>query len=294
MCPVQGGQAISHGLTRLIRSNASQMMILFKICMSEIRKFIIFLNELDKTHVYINILYVPMKKLYFLILLLLAFNSNAQEIQVVENSTIQTGRIGSVIRVPITIQNTSDRAVYVIVKRMNAIIGSSQKSYFCWSNDCYAEDVEKLPISRRLEPGESTDEFVSVLAAGLVEGYSTVIYRIYNRDNPSVYIDHEITYQVENKAPERLIYESRAIRINDVYPNPVTEFAFIDYNILDRDAEAKVVIHNVLGSAIAEYDLPYLETRVKINADDLNAGVYFYTLYVDNEGVMSRKLIVRK
>ncbi|MEJ2005968.1 MAG: T9SS type A sorting domain-containing protein [Cyclobacteriaceae bacterium] len=82
--------------------------------------------------------------------------------------------------------------------------------------------------------------------------------------------------------------------MNDVYPNPVTDFAFVDYNLLDRDAEAKIVIHNVLGSAIAEYDLPYLETRVKISADELNAGVYFYTLYVDNEGVMSRKLIVRK
>ena len=99
---------------------------------------------------------------------------------------------------------------------------------------------------------------------------------------------------MENEEAERIIYESRAIRINDVYPNPVTEFALIDYNVLDDNIEAKVVIHNVLGSIVAEYELPYLETRVKINAEEFNAGVYFYTLYIDNEGVMSRKLIVRK
>jgi hypothetical protein len=235
-----------------------------------------------------------MRKLYCLIIILLASTTYAQEIQVEENSNVQSGRLGSIIRVPVVIENTSDQAVYVVVKRLNMVIGSSQKSYFCWDGDCYDEDIEKIPISKRLEPGEKTDALVSVLEAGLAEGFSTVTYRIYNRDDPTIYVDHEITYQVENKPDERLIYESRTIRINDVYPNPVTEFAFIDYDLLDRDAEAKVIIHNVLGSAIAEYDLPYLEKRVKISADDLNAGVYFYTLYIDNEGVMSRKLIVRK
>jgi hypothetical protein len=127
-----------------------------------------------------------------------------------------------------------------------------------------------------------------------VEGFSTVTYLIYDRSNPVSSVQYEITYSVESEQEERIIYNSRAIRVNDVYPNPVTEFAFIDYNVLDDNIDAKVVIHNVLGSIVAEYELPYLETRVKINAEEFNAGVYFYTLYVDNEGVMSRKLIVRK
>ncbi|MCA6073912.1 T9SS type A sorting domain-containing protein [Fulvivirga sedimenti] len=236
-----------------------------------------------------------MNKLYFLLVLFLASHIiSAQELQVVENSIVHTGRIGSVMKVPVTLVNTSDRPIYVAIKRTNKVIGTSQKSYFCWGNECYSEETDKLPLSKRLEPGEKSSAFVSVLEAGLAEGISTVNYQIYNRDNPMDYVEYEITYSVEDKVAERFIYESRAIRINDVYPNPVTEFAFIDYNILDRDVEAKVVIHNVLGSAVAEYDLPYLETRVKVNADEFNAGVYFYTLYVDNEGVMSRKLIVRK
>ncbi|MEJ2005967.1 MAG: hypothetical protein P8X57_13630 [Cyclobacteriaceae bacterium] len=159
-----------------------------------------------------------MKKLYGLIVFFIAFSVHAQEIQVEENNNVHTGRIGSVIRVPVTIQNTSDRAAYIIVKRLDAVIGSSQKSYFCWDGECYAEDVDKIPVSKRLEPGETSDAFISVLEAGLVEGYSTITYRIYNRDNPSDYTDYEITYHIENKTPERLIYESKSIRINDVYP----------------------------------------------------------------------------
>jgi hypothetical protein len=58
--------------------------------------------------------------------------------------------------------------------------------------------------------------------------------------------------------------------------------------------KAKVVIHNILGKSMNDYELPYAENKVKIQADDLPAGVYFYTVYLNNEGVFTRKLIVRK
>jgi hypothetical protein len=45
---------------------------------------------------------------------------------------------------------------------------------------------------------------------------------------------------------------------------------------------------------MGDYDLPASETRVKIQADELISGVYFYTVYIDNSGVLTRKLIVRK
>ena len=59
-------------------------------------------------------------------------------------------------------------------------------------------------------------------------------------------------------------------------------------------AEAKIIIHNILGSPIDEYSLPSAENRVKIRAESMGAGIYLYTLYLDNEGVITRKLIVKK
>ena len=58
--------------------------------------------------------------------------------------------------------------------------------------------------------------------------------------------------------------------------------------------KAKVVIHNILGSPVGHYDLPVFETKVKIQAEELTAGVYFYTVYLNNVGVLTRKLVVRK
>jgi hypothetical protein len=68
----------------------------------------------------------------------------------------------------------------------------------------------------------------------------------------------------------------------------------MDYKIHNDQVKAKIVLHNLLGSSVEEHSLPPLETRLKIRTDNLDAGIYFYTLYVDNEGVITRKLIVKK
>jgi hypothetical protein len=82
--------------------------------------------------------------------------------------------------------------------------------------------------------------------------------------------------------------------LHDVYPNPVVDHAVVDYRILNDQVKAKIVIHNLLGNVVGEYALPSMENYVRFRTEGLSAGIYFYTLYIDNEGVMTRKLIVRK
>jgi hypothetical protein len=79
-----------------------------------------------------------------------------------------------------------------------------------------------------------------------------------------------------------------------VYPNPVQTQASIDYKLHSESVKARLTLHNILGKIMGDYDLPASETRVKIQADELTSGVYFYTVYIDNSGVLTRKLIVRK
>jgi len=74
----------------------------------------------------------------------------------------------------------------------------------------------------------------------------------------------------------------------------VVDQAFIDYRIHNETLKAKVVIHNILGSPVGNYELPAMENRVKIQADEYTSGVYFYTVYLDNVGVVTRKMVVRK
>lgn len=220
--------------------------------------------------------------------------AHAQNFEVIGQSGTLKGGIGDVIKAPIKIKNNTNRPIQIVVKRLEQVIGTSQLSYFCWGSECYDTEVNQLPLSKKLEPGETSSKFKTVLETGLVAGFSTVKYLIYDRDNPSDAVEYEVTYTVEDMNSKKAIFSSEEVHINDVYPNPVVDFAIIDYNLLQEDVKAKIVIHNVLGSIIGEYELAYLETKLKINTEDFNPGVYFYTLYIDNDGIMTRKLVIRK
>jgi hypothetical protein len=169
--------------------------------------------------------------------------------------------------------------------------GSYQKSFFCLDNACL-EKSDELVI--KLEPGQTVQNVQIGVEAGLVEGSSTIRYVVYNKSVPAEFTSLELNLAVESKPEKSNIYTSRYITIHDVYPNPVTNYANIDYQLHSDQVKTKIVIHTILGNALYDYELPYSETRIKIPADDLNAGIYFYTLYIDNVGVMTRKLIVKK
>jgi hypothetical protein len=104
----------------------------------------------------------------------------------------------------------------------------------------------------------------------------------------------ELNFEVEEKPDKTTIYNSRLITVYDVYPNPAVEEAFLDYHLANENVSAKILVHNILGNIIGEYPLSPLDKRVRIKTEDQSAGIYFYTLYVENEGVMTRKLIVKK
>ena len=99
---------------------------------------------------------------------------------------------------------------------------------------------------------------------------------------------------MEEKLGKANIYTSRHITVYDVYPNPAVDHANVAYKLNNDAVQSKILVHNILGNIIGEYALSSMETQIRINTEDLNAGIYFYTLYVENEGVMTRKLIVKK
>lgn len=236
-----------------------------------------------------------MKYLTLTFLLCLVFAvSHGQGFEVVSSNSSYSGSIGEQIKAPVKIKNLSDKPIQVVFKRLDKVIGSSQRNYFCWDDECYDAATDEIPLSKRINPGETSDKFESILEAGLVAGISTVKYLIYDRDNPSEPIEYEINYIVEEAVSASVVFNTPQIRINEVYPNPVREFAIIDYNIHIEQVEAKIILHNVLGSVVGEYDLSYFETKLKINTEEFNPGVYFYTLHLDNDGVLTKKLIIRK
>jgi hypothetical protein len=236
---------------------------------------------------------------YIALFSLLGFAASAQSLEIVDFEANQQGVIGQDIRTIIKVKNISNVPVYFSVAEINKQIGSSQKSFLCINNDCDNGDIANrkgkvTDYVRKLMPGETDVSVAAILETGLVQGISNISYRVFNVKKPEDYTQIELHYVIEELSNEGLLYRSNTVDLNDVYPNPVTETAIFDYKIKNVSKEAKIIIHNVLGSIVGEYKLNPFEEQLKVSVESYNPGVYFYSLYIDNEGVATKKLVVRK
>jgi hypothetical protein len=241
-----------------------------------------------------------MKKIVYIALFTLSgFAACAQSLEIVNTVDNRQGIIGQELRTVISVKNISNAPVYFSVSEVKKQIGSSQKSFLCINNECDNGNIVNRTgkindYVRKLMPGETDTSVEAVLESGLVQGISTISYRVFNVRNPNDNTQIELHYAVNEPPKEGLLYSSLNVDLRDVYPNPVTEVAIFDYKIKNDSKEAKIIIHNVLGSIAGEYQLNPFEQQLKVSVENFNPGVYFYSLYIDNEGVATKKLVVRK
>lgn len=216
----------------------------------------------------------------------------AQSFEWTERQESFQAGFGQTLRIPIKIKNTSDRAQFFIIRKAQGDLGSNQKAYFCLGDECLEPGLDQF--SKRIEPGETLSNLYFTVETGLSTTSNSFRFEVYPRGNPALGIEHSFSVAVDEKPAKSLVFQSKDITIHDVYPNPIVDLSYIDYRIYNESLKAKVVIHNILGSPVGHYELPVYETKVKIQADELTSGVYFYTVYLDNIGVLTRKLVVRK
>lgn len=92
---------------------------------------------------------------------------------------------------------------------------------------------------------------------------------------------------------DNLMFANEHIVVSNIYPNPANDYAEISYQYTGSANEAKLVLINVLGSPIGEYELAKNDRKLRIATSDLMTGYYFYQLSVDGKKVATKKLLVR-
>jgi hypothetical protein len=230
--------------------------------------------------------------LSFALSFLMTVGVYAQSFEIGTLQDVYQGYIGETVKVPIRLTNHSDKPLTLVIRRVSSSLGGTQRNYYCPDNNCLDQKTEDFVL--RLDPRETLSNFQIALDAGLANGISSVKYVVFNRNNSAENLEFDLNFAVDERSSKEDIYSSPHIIVHDVYPNPVVDYAYVNYMKLNDEVEAKIIIHNILGNPIDEYNLPSDENRVKIRAESMNAGIYFYTLYLDGEGVMTRKLIVKR
>lgn len=122
-----------------------------------------------------------------------------------------------------------------------------------------------------------------------------------NQDSQVILAAEVIEKGSERKSPaleaqskaEELLYVSDKISVSNVYPNPASEYAELDYSIAPGLRDVKLVFYNVLGSQMQEFTLNKADRKLRVNTRDMPTGLYFYQLSLDGKKVATKKMLVR-
>ncbi len=88
-------------------------------------------------------------------------------------------------------------------------------------------------------------------------------------------------------------FKDLPIELSEAYPNPARDEINFDYQLNSSVGEVKVIMHNVLGNIVGEYELSAFDSHLTIRTDGMQSGIYFYTVSVDGQNALTRKIIIR-
>ncbi len=233
-------------------------------------------------------------KSWIFVLLISGFSLSglAQTFELLDKQESLQASLSETVRIPLKIRNNTNNAQFYIIRKLHSDLNGTQKGYFCFEKNCLESVIEEF--SKKVEPGETLTALAYVLESGILSSQGNIKFQVFIKGNPTDAIEYTVSVSVLEKDHKPIIFQSKDITIQDVYPNPVQDLAYMDYRLHNESAVAKVVIHNILGRVINEFELSPFEDRVKIQTEEFVSGIYFYTLYLNNNGVLTRKLVVRK
>ncbi len=115
----------------------------------------------------------------------------------------------------------------------------------------------------------------------------TLFYRNLLLSNKSVQTDSKA---FANQSQES---ENEFIKLSNIYPNPASSFAYIDYSVYGNFNSANVSFFNLLGKQVADYPLNKYSDKLKVATSTWESGIYMYQLVIDGKKIATKKLLVR-
>ena len=220
--------------------------------------------------------------------------SEAQQIRVLSEGLQFSGDLGSSQRKSIILQNESSQSKTYLLKNFKGNVGSSQKVKICIGEQCFDPKRDLAKIKLSLHPGEIMTDLYLEFEMGIVETMGSFDLFFVNAENIRETFMVEARYRVSNPDSKIDEFDYKEIKLSDVYPNPSSRVAQLDYRFNNPKVKAKITINSFIGNPIAEYELDPGRNSLSINVSDYKEGIYFYTLFLDNKNIVTKKLQIKK
>ncbi len=175
--------------------------------------------------------------------------------------------------------------------------GEGARDRFCWGELCFDYGTTTTPANQSLlvtiAPGESNSTFKGLYEHMGVAGVTHFRYCFFDVDNTSIEVCHEVLYCVDAECAVN-VPEVKEPTLSNMGPNPVQGRSSFNYDFSGAQGERAVVFYNMIGSIIKQIPLNSPQGTIFINADEFEAGIYFYALLNNGSPVSTKKFVVSK
>jgi hypothetical protein len=231
-------------------------------------------------------------RLTVVLLLLFPIFAGAQQVHVLSEAVEFSGKIGSSQRKTVLLHNESSQPKTFLLRNIKGSIGSSQKMRICVGEQCFDPKKDLAKVMLKLAPGEIYTDLYLEFELGIAETLGSFDLVFVNSEALKEYFVIEAKYAVSSEP--KADFSHKDIKLGDIYPNPSNRVAQLDYTLVNPKSKAKITVTSFIGNPIAEYELDPTRNSLVIHVADFQPGVYFYTLFVDNKNVVTKKLQVKK
>ena len=244
-----------------------------------------------------------MRKIILSILVITQISFVAAQSLIITGDTVFFGDSNTQIEHHLDVKNVSEGAINVICQKTNITLPLGMPiwggSSYCFAGTCYPASSTNPSSSALLEGGTafayaSNDTLLALNAHSgyfstgdsTISGIANVQYCFYDEYNPTDETCVVITYNIS--APTTINDYQSLAKLGNFYPNPANEIVSFTFN--GNLATLKLI--DILGNNIKEILLS--QDRVKkFDLSDMNKGIYFLNLIVNDEVIKKKKLIVK-
>ena len=186
------------------------------------------------------------------------------------------------------IRNLSDTDQQVVVEREIVELPDGASSYFCWDM-CFAPWIEISP-DPVLIPANTLSETELAFHLMFTEEETSVAVVNYYAYNPR---DPENKISLTVLAGRNAEITEHTLLLGQAYPNPANSWIHFDYSN-NNGSVMNAVVYNLLGQEVKSQMVSGSHGRINIAVDDLQPGIYFCSIRVDNATIKTEKFIVKR
>ena len=87
---------------------------------------------------------------------------------------------------------------------------------------------------------------------------------------------------------------SNGYTLSQNVPNPFTSNTIINYQLPANSVNAILAVFDLTGKMLLQYNLAKAANQISINGSSLAAGIYIYSLIVNGNEVVSKRMVLTK